>query len=111
MRQPDYYSTIVFVCQEVFEKFLKFFQSFFQTARVAFLIGLSPFGDSFDSIAHLISFVKRFLKVFSTFSQNHLVSMICALLRGASLKACIVYHTLFHLSTPFCDFFAFFRAL
>ena len=58
--QPDYYTTSLSLCQEVFQKFFKFFSNFFQpTFRSA---------EKCPSIiSHPFRFVKGFLKSFSTF--------------------------------------------
>ena len=54
--RPDYYITFVWVCQGVFEKFLKIFEAFRLTLAKCPTI-----------ISHSLDFVKRFLESFSNF--------------------------------------------
>ena len=56
----DYYTTSLSVCQEVFEKFFKFFSKTFSTA-------FQPERKCLSIIPHSLAFVKRFFKSFFNF--------------------------------------------
>ena len=59
--RPDYYTTSLSVCQEVFEKFFNFFAVFFALNSPPLLRSLV---DSLHIIALLFLFVKRFFESF-----------------------------------------------
>ena len=59
----DYYTTSSTVCQEVFEKFFKFFSKTFSTA-------FQPERKCLSIIPHPLAFVKRFFKSFFNFFQG-----------------------------------------
>ena len=59
-----YYTTFLFVCQEVFEKFFKFFWSSFRPSSLKRNVGCQLFSADLVIIPQCFPFVKGFLKVF-----------------------------------------------
>ena len=65
--QLGYYSTSLFACQGVSQKFFKFFQLSFQNRLTRQSCVRCRSFSNFCIISHLFSFVKRFLKSFWSF--------------------------------------------
>jgi len=91
-KQPVYYITVAFVCQEVFQNFFKFFRGSFRFPAA-----------SCRQPVYYITAVSVCQEVFQTFFR-----FFDSLFSFASLsrKALSLYHTHPPLSSPFCMFFA-----
>lgn len=72
-----YYSTLLVVCQEVFEKISNFFQLRFPTKALSSCVSFYPRPLDILIIAHLVLFVKSFLKLFSKFFQVLQLRLVC----------------------------------
>ena len=109
--QLDYYSTSLFACQGVSQKFFKFFQLSFQNRLTRQSCVRCRSFSNFCIISHLFSFVKRFLKSFWSFfnlSSNRSANSsrdYCCLLSNF----CIIAHLFFFVKRFFKSFSIFFR--
>ena len=98
VRQLIYYTTILSVCQYLFQKFFAFFQSFF----IPFRILGCRFSATYILYHKAFRLSIPFSKVFYIFSKSFSNLFFCG---AVSRTAYILYHFPFVLSSTFFDFF------